>query len=205
MTTLDLRRLAAGLTLTAMALSAAACGTDNAVPTPALSQPPFPSASPTPSPTPESPEQAAITAAKQAIPRYLEVRDRALSEPLAADPEQFKKVAISIGLNDLNNQLAAYRSQGLRVVGASTVVSMGNPRVTLKNNPKITPPDIPTVQLDVCYDTTKTDVVDEAGKSTVPEDWPDRLLERVSVSNYSYPDPEQWKVVSTKVQEGRKC
>ncbi len=199
------RTPAVGLALLATVCTAA-CGTSTDE---ATAPAPSPSASATaPVTTQETvaPQDAAIAAARELIPRYFQVSERALSEPKSFDPAGFEAVAISTGLTEMKNQLTAYKAQGIRITGAGTVVSIENPRVDLKNNPKASPPDIPTVQIDVCYDVSKVVGVDRDGKPVPPNKTrAPRVLKLMGVSNYSYPEADEWRVSYTQNQEGKTC
>lgn len=167
--------------------------------TPTESQP----ASSTTTPPTASSEDTAVSLTKGLIPRYYQVADEAIQDPVKADAELFKDVAISSALTDLQNLLTASKEQGLHQVGGTTLVSIENPRVDLTLN--ATKNQIPTVQWDVCYDVSKLNVVDKDGKSVVPANRPPRALVLIGVSNYKYPAKEGWRVSFTKVQEGKKC
>lgn len=175
---------------------------------------PTPSTSSTSSSTPtttttttttKSPEQEATALAEQMVTTYFRLKDESLFNPAQFRPQDYESVAISSELTNLKNLHSAAVSQKLKQMGYTQVVSMRNPRVDLTNKPKATPPEVPTVQLDVCYDVTKVNIVDSAGKSVVPASRAPRGVMLVGVSNYSYPTAGQWRVSFTKVQEGKKC
>lgn len=153
----------------------------------------------------QSPEEAAIAAAKAKIPEYNAMADASLKDTKNFSIEQFKTVAISSALDDLNNRFSAVATQGYTQVGDAQVVSMGNPRVDLKLDLKKSPPDVPTVQMDVCFDVSKVNLVDASGKSVIPADRKPRQLWRVGVSNYEYPNPDRWRVSFTDTQGGKTC
>ena len=103
----------------------------------------------TPTPT-QSPEDEAIEAAEKMIPLYFEVGDRSIQDPNKFDREELKKVAISSAVDDMQNRVSAFQRQELKASGKTEVESMTNPRVDLKLDLKKSPPDVPSVQLDVC-------------------------------------------------------
>jgi len=164
---------------------------------------------PTPTTTPTtataSPEDSAIMAAKEMIPRYFQTGDASLHDPAKFDREELKKVAISTALDEMQNRVSAFQAQELTGVGGTTVLSMENPRVDLKLDLKKSPPDVPSVQLDVCIDVSKLNVVDKAGKSVIPADRKPRQLWRVGVANYEYPKADAWRVAYTDTQGGKTC
>jgi hypothetical protein len=57
---------------------------------------------------------------------------------------------------------------------------------------------VPTIQIDVCWDVSKVDVVDSAGKSIVSKSRPDIGWTRLTVANYDYViDPQKgWRVAT---------
>lgn len=160
----------------------------------------------TTSPTPtQSPEEQAIAAATELIPVYFATRDRSLQEGTKFNVEDFKKVAISSGLLEVQNRWNVITGQKFTQIGNSKVETIDNPRVDLALDLKKQPPDVPTVQLDVCIDFTKVNIVDEAGASQIPATRVPRQKWRVGVSNYEYPKPDQWRVSFTDTQGGKTC
>ena len=157
-----------------------------------------PTATSTPTPT-ASPEEVAIAAAEKKIPEYFAVADRSLQ-----DPDTFK-------LDDFKVQEERFRAvlgftgQMLTQTGAAKVESIENPRVALEFDLEKSPPDVPTVQLDVCVDVSKINMVNEAGESQIPATRAPRQLWRIGVSNYEYPSPDDWRVSFTDTQGGRTC
>jgi hypothetical protein len=160
----------------------------------------------TTAPTPtKSPEDEAIEAAEKMIPLYFEVGDRSLQDPNKFDREELKKVAISSAVDDMQNRVSAFQRQELKASGETEVESMTNPRVDLKLDLKKSPPDVPSVQLDVCIDVSKLNVVDKDGSSVIPADRKPRQLWRVGVANYEYPKADAWRVAYTDTQGGKTC
>jgi len=156
----------------------------------------------TPTPT-KSPEDEAIAAAEKMIPLYFQVGDSSIAAPDKFDREELKKVAISTALDDMQNLMSAFQNQQFKASGSTEVESITNPRVDLKLDLKKSPPDVPTVQLDVCIDVSKLNVVDKDGKSIVPPSRKAHVPVNVSVLNYKYPDPAQWRVgLVTEVKDG---
>jgi len=150
-----------------------------------------------------SPEDEAIAAAKSMIPQYVAMADRSLIEGPKFNVEDFKKVAISSGLIDLQNRYNVFTAQKFTQIGNTKVEAMDNPRVDLKLDLKKSPPDVPTVQLDVCVDVSKVNLVDAAGTSQIPPTRVPRQKWRVGVSNYEYPSPTAWRVSFTDPQGGK--
>ena len=206
--------LAAAAVLTAVALSSCTTAEGAAPPTSALStssnattpQTAATSSSITTTVPTQSPAEAAITAAQKLIPEYFVVADRSLQEAGKFNVEEFKTVAISSGLIELQNRYNAISGQQkLKQIGSTRVESMTNPRVDLKLNLKKSPPDVPTVQMDVCVDVSKLNIVDAADKSKIPATRVPRQLWRIGVSNYEYPSAAAWRVSFTDPQGGKSC
>jgi hypothetical protein len=101
--------------------------------------------------------------------------------------------------------VSAFQNQQLKASGSTEVESITNPRVDLKLDLKKSPPDVPTVQLDVCIDVSKLNVVDKDGKSAIPADRKPRQLWRVGVSNYEYPKADAWRVAYTDTKGDKTC
>lgn len=158
----------------------------------------------TPTPT-KSPEDEAIAAAEKMIPLYFQVGDSSIAAPDKFDREELKKVAISTALDDMQNLMSAFQNQQFKASGSTEVESITNPRVDLKLDLKKSPPDVPTVQLDVCIDVSKLNVVDKDGKSAIPADRKPRQLWRVGVSNYEYPKADAWRVAYTDTKGDKTC
>lgn len=152
-----------------------------------------------------TPEEEAIAAAKAMIPQYVATADRSLQEGKKFNVEDFKKVAISSGLIDLQNRYNVFTAQKFTQIGSTSVETMDNPRVDLTLDLKKSPPDVPTVQLDVCVDVSKVNLVDEAGKSQIPPTRVPRQKWRFGVSNYEYPALGEWRVSFTDTQGGKTC
>ena len=194
-------------TLAATALMAAtlcACnsgGDGTATATPSVTPSPT-SASPSPT---LSPEDVAVAAAEKKIPEYFAVSDQSLQDPENFNLEDFKAVAISSALIDLQNRFNVFTAQEFTQEGSANVESMTNPRVDLLLDLTKSPPDVPTVQLDVCVDVSKLNLVNAAGESQVPASRKQRQLWRVGVSIYEYPARDQWRVSFTDTQGGKTC
>lgn len=194
-------------TLAATALMAAtlcACnsgGDGTATATPSVTPSPT-SASPSPT---LSPEDVAVAAAEKKIPEYFAVSDQSLQDPENFNLEDFKAVAISSALIDLQNRFNVFTAQEFTQEGSANVESMTNQRVDLLLDLTKSPPDVPTVQLDVCVDVSKLNLVNAAGESQVSASRKPRQLWRVGVSNYEYPAPDQWRVSFTDTQGGKTC
>jgi hypothetical protein len=182
------RGTAAILTALAPVALLAGCTADDGA---ASAGPPSAAASsaPAPSPTPESksPEHVAVEQAEPLVTEYFRTSDIAAQDPASFRMDDFKQVAITQALLDLENRHIAFGDQGLHQTGTTTLVSVEFLDVDLTNKPKATPPTIPTVLFTVCYDTSDLDVLDSNGNSARPSDIDYRGVARFHVSDYEYP------------------
>lgn len=159
---------------------------------------------PSPTETPLTPEEEAIAAAEDAIPAYFAASDKALATPDTFNAADFEKVAIGSALVDLQNLLASVQAQGFHQIGETQVVSIDSPTVDLTEDLDATPPVVPIVEADVCYDVSELNIVDAEGKSTTPADRAPRGLAHVGVTNYEYPDGP-WLVAFVDYKDGESC
>lgn len=192
----------------AVITATSACSADR--PEPTLSTTPSTLAASPTTPVPSAttsvtPDRAAENAAANMVVRYFHDRDAGLFEPTKTNPDFFNTTTISSELTARKNTLAAAQAQKIHQVGSTQLVSTTRTRVSLKNDPKASPPAIPTVEFDVCYDVSKVDIVDAEGKSVVPASRKPRGIMRVGVSNYEYPRPTAWRVAFTQTSEAKTC
>lgn len=150
-----------------------------------------PTTSPTPTPTVED---EAAAAAEDVVRAYYRAQTECLADPAAVDGTCFDGVAIGSELAELRNILSGAQAMKTTVTGAIEVVSVDLLSVSLLMDVEASPPVVPEVAFDVCYDAASYDVLDETGTSIVPADRVDRQVLELHVLNYSYPDPAQWRV-----------
>ena len=193
---------AAALLLVAMT-SCANDGQDpaaNASPTPSSSTP-----TPTATATPPSDTELASEAASATLRKYYDVRNQLRQNP-SRPLSLLDQVAISTELAAQKNLFKKERKQGLHQVGATKVAELEVQSVNLDNSdPKAG--KVPTVQIDLCFDVSKVDVVDADGKSVISPDRPDTGWIQFLVSNYEWEtDPDAgWRVASSKDIERTPC
>ena len=145
------------------------------------------------SPT-QSPEEIAQVAAKAMVVKFYRDGDLGLADPQKTTADFFNASAVSSALTQAQNSWIAAKGQNLHQTGETTLKSVEHLKTDLTNNPKASPPNIPTVQFLVCYDVSKVNIVDKDGKSVVPASRKPTGLVRVGVSNYSYPSVDGWRV-----------
>lgn len=199
------RAVSLGLVL-ALGISLTACAADReSSAEPAASGTTSMSASPSASPPPTAPssEEDATSKAEAAVVAYYEMKDASLQAPANFKIEDYKKVAVSSALNDVQNLYNAAVLQGHQI-GGTTLDSVEVLDVDLAFEPDKTPPEIPTVQFSVCYDITDLNIVDQDGKSIVPPGRQNRGVAEVGVSNFEYPEGP-WLVGFVEYQEDKTC
>ena len=170
-------------TSTLLLAAVTACGDSDT--DPPSSSPTSPtSSSPTASASPTSPSDAATADATSAVHNYFAVVDQLRSEP-AAGLKQLKSVATSAQLTAVETLIRRQRDEGQRQTGTTAISELTVQSVSLDNSA----PEagkVPTVVIDVCWDVSKVDVLDESGKSIVSPDRPDTGWTRYTVANYEY-------------------
>ena len=165
------------------------------------------SSSSTPSPTPStsSVEDQAAFAAEEVLQAYFRAIPECLAAPKVQPVTCFDRVATGTELINRRNSLNAAQSMNSTMTGAIEVVSVERGSVDLTSKFAETPPTVPTVVFNVCYDVSNVNIVDKDGKSIVPPDRKPRGLEHVSVYNYKYPDPTQWRVGYIEAVNDKTC
>ena len=164
--------------------------------------------SPTPTATettPPSQSEVASQAAEAKVRKYYAVRDQLRTDP-TAPLRLLRSVAISVELDAQRRLFKNERRQGHIQTGQTRIADLVVQSVDLDNSD----PEagrVPTVQVDVCYDVSDVDVVDEDGKSIVNPDRPETGWIRYFVSNYEWAsDPNgAWRVASSKSLEQTPC
>lgn len=180
------------------------CDSDPTDPSSTPSTPSPTTSAPTPTETPLTPEEEATAAAEDAITAYFATSDKALQTPDTFNAADFEKVAITSALTDLQNLLVSVQMQDRHQIGETEIVSITSPTVDLAQDLDATPPVVPVVEADVCYDVSELNIVDAEGKSTTPADRAPRGLAHVGVANYEYPEGP-WLVAYVDYQEGETC
>ena len=193
---------AAALLLVAMT----SCANDGQDPAANASPPPSSSTpTPTATATPPSDTELASEAASATLRKYYDVRNQLRQNP-RRPLSLLDQVAISTELAAQKNLFNMERKQGLHQVGATKVAEIEVQSVNLDNSdPKAG--KVPTVQIDLCFDVSKVDVVDADEKSVISLDRPDTGWIQFLVSNYEWEtDPDAgWRVASSKDIERTPC
>ena len=196
----------AGILTAALLLASCTGGDGNANPT-ASSATTTPAAAATttasPSPSTTSAEDQAAQHAEAVYRDYLRAQTTCLSNPRQSLPTCFDAVAIGTERNTSLQSLRAAQEVDSKVSGDVTIISIKTTKVDLTNKVKETPLTVPQVVFAVCMDVSKFNIVDKDGKSIVPPTRKPHVPVNVSVLNYKYPDPAQWRVgLVTEVKDG---
>lgn len=192
-------------TSTLLLAAVTACGDSDTDPPPSSPTSSSPSTPPTTSASPTSPSDAATADATSAVSDYFAVVDQLRSDP-AAGLNQLKSVATSAQLTAVETLIRRQRDEGQRQTGTTAISELTVQSVSLDNSD----PEagkVPTVVIDVCWDVSKVDVLDESGKSIVSPDRPDTGWTRYTVANYEYAaDPTGgWRVATGQDLEQTPC
>lgn len=181
------------------------CADDGSEPAAPPSTQPTSSSTQTTETAPPSDTQAASAAATSLLRKFYTVRNALRQDPTAS-LDLLKTVATSTELAAQKNLFTNERKNGLHQTGETKVAELEVQSVNLDNSDP-QGGKVPTVQIDVCFDVSAVDVLDESGKSIVSEDRPDTGWIRYSVSNYDWAsDPAvAWRVASSQDLEQAPC
>lgn len=136
------------------------------------------------SPSPTSPSDIASADATRTMRAYIKVVDRLRQNP-ESDPKPLESVATSTQLKAVQVLLRRRDAEGQRQIGDTSVREMTVQSVNLDDSdPSMG--KVPTVVVDVCWDVSEVDVLDESGASIVLPDRPERGWTRYTVSNYAF-------------------
>lgn len=146
--------------------------------------------------TPDSETVIASEKASEVVRRYFSTVDQLRQEP-SRPVKELRQVAISSQLAAQRTLIHAQRRDGLRQVGSTTVAELVVQSVNMDNSDPNSG-RVPTVEIDVCYDVSDVDILDQDGQSTVSLERPATGWVRFSVSNYAWStDPQgAWRVAS---------
>lgn len=153
----------------------------NPNPPPASSSPPSPSMT---SASPTSPSDTAAAQASATMERYFTVLDELRTET-SSDLAQLETVATSTQLNAARTLVRTQRDRDQRQVGETRIAESTVQSINLDNSDPAAG-KVPTVVIDVCWDVSKVDVLDQDGKSIISPDRPDTGWTRYTVANYDY-------------------
>ncbi|KAB7742937.1 hypothetical protein GA707_14845 [Nostocoides sp. F2B08] len=206
-------RLAGSVATAALIVAAVtSCASDGPAPVPS----PTTSAAPTltsPAPpttstataTPPTDSEIAANAASAVLREFYDVRSQ-LRQDSSRSLTLLEDVAISTELTAQRNLFEREREQGLRQIGETKIVELEVTSVNLDNSDP-SAGKVPTVQIELCFDVSGVDVVDQDGKSAISPDRPDTGWIQFQVANYEWDtNPEDaWRVASSQDIERTPC
>lgn len=181
----------------------AACSDDVDGPTASAST--SPSAPASTGTTPPTPAELSTQTAEAKLREYFVVRNE-----LRKDPSQsfspLKQVAISTELTAQQRVFKNARRDGVHQTGDTEIADLKVQSVNLdSSDPKAG--RVPAVLIDVCYDVSGVDLINEDGKSVVRTDRPETGWIRYTVANFEWEsDPYgAWRVASSQDIEQTPC
>ena len=194
---------------TGTALLVAVTGCANSVsdagapPSPSVSQS-SPRSTPA-STSPPSESEIASASGEAVVRRYFVVLDGLRQNP-AAPSKQLASVATSTQLAAQRRLLTNERGDGLRQVGATRVADLTVQSVDLDNSDP-SAGRVPTVTVDVCWDVSDVDIIDESGKSVVTPDRASTGWTRYTVANYHWSNnpSDGWRIATGKDLKQAPC
>jgi hypothetical protein len=155
--------------------------------------------------TPPSDTEVASKAAAGLVRRYYALRDHLRQHP-STPLSKLKTVATSTELKAQEALFKRERGMGLHQTGDTEISKLTVQSINLDNSdPKSG--RVPTVQVDVCYDVSKVDILDRNGHSVVNSDRPDTGGIRYTVANYHWAsDPKGgWRVATSQDLKQTPC
>jgi hypothetical protein len=205
-------RLAGSVATAAMVVAAmTSCASDGPAPEPTTitssassMSSPAPTLS-TATATPPTDSEIAADAASAVLREFYDVRSQ-LRQDSSRSLTLLEDVAISTELTAQRNLFEREREQGLRQIGETKIVELDVTSVNLDNSDP-SAGKVPTVQIELCFDVSDVDVVDENGTSAISPDRPDTGWIQFLVANYEWdtnPD-DAWRVASSQDIERTPC
>jgi hypothetical protein len=154
---------------------------------------------------PPSDSEVASKAASGLVRRYYAVRDNLRQHP-STPLSKLKTVSTSTELKAQETLFKRERGMGLHQTGDTEISKLTVQSVNLDNSDP-SAGRVPTVQVDVCYDVSKVDILDRNGHSVVNSDRPDTGGIRYTVANYHWAsDPKGgWRVATSQDLKQTPC
>lgn len=198
----------AALTAVLAALLLSGC-TGTSQPTPSTSNssssPSTTTTPPSPSPSTTTPDDLAKEKGEAALRAYFRATTDCMMDPLKTQANCYDSVAVGTEKTNRLNALSSAQAMETRTVGYTELASVTVSKVDLTSKLTETPPTVPKVVFSVCYDVSKVNVVDKAGKSIVPPTRKPRGVAAVTVYDYTFPEPAGWRVGYVAVEGGKTC
>ena len=200
----NVRSLTIWATVALLLVAIEGCTSDSNEPARSVSPTPS-STSSTPTTMPPTDTQAAAAAASTAVRNYFEEIDALRQDP-RRPLQALNAVATSVELSAEQRLLQSERRQRLRQVGDTEVIRLAVQSVNLDHSDPQAG-EVPTAQVDVCWDVSDVDIVDETGESVVRPTRPDRGWIRFTVADYHGPtNPNDgWRIASSQDLKQAPC
>jgi hypothetical protein len=179
-------KIAAGMLAATAMLTLTACSND----TEANGAEAHTSSSPSPTES-LSPEDRAIQQAEPVIRGYYDAYEVVLKNP-ARGPRRFEQVAKGRELRDLRAEWRLFRSKGVHVEGTGRIAELTITHADVEADPAV-------VEVDVCFDVSKADVVDRQGRVVTAKEREDKSLRRMRLTNDDWPGG-RWMVSWTEAK-----
>jgi hypothetical protein len=156
-------------------------------------------------PTTTDPSDDARSQAVALVPTYVRTIDDLYLDP-SRPLDDIYEVAVAPEATAQATAIGTFRSQGLRQVGRSQLVTATAESVDLTTDPAASPsPTLPTVVVTACVDVSEVQATNASGNSVIPADRPRYLISRLTVVNPNYPDPSAWKVSEAPNRQAQSC
>jgi hypothetical protein len=198
----------AALTAILAALLLSGC-TGTSQPTPSTSNssssPSTTTTAASPSPSTTTPDALAKEKSEAVLRAYFRATTDCMMDPPKTQANCYDSVAVGTEKTNRLNALSSAQTMETRTVGYTELASVTVSKVDLTSKLTETPPTVPKVVFSVCYDVSKVNVVDKAGKSIVPPTRKPRGVAAVTVYDYTFPDPAGWRVGYVAVEGGKTC
>lgn len=155
--------------------------------------------------TPASDSQVASESASGLVRRYYAVRDQLRQHP-AQPLSMLKTISTSVELRAQTALFKRERDLGLHQTGQTKISRLKVQSVNLDNSDPAAG-EVPTVQVDVCWDVSDVDIVDRHGESVVSPTRPNIGWIRYTVANYHWAaDPiSGWRVATSQDLKQKPC
>ncbi len=168
--------------------------------TPSSSSPSTPSSS-----TTASQSELASQNAETVVRQYFAEIDRLRQQP-QLPLRSLRRVATSGELTSQQRLIEGERRQGRKQTGDTKLAQLTVQSVNLDNSDPESG-EVPTAQVDVCWDVSAVDIVDRGGESVVAPSRPDTGWLRLTVANYQWDRDRAggWRVASSQDLEQAPC
>ncbi|CCH88562.1 conserved protein of unknown function [Modestobacter italicus] len=139
------------------------------------------------------------------IPTYLETIDDLYLDP-SRPLDDVYQVAVAPDAVVEATAIGKFHAQRYQQTGRVQLVSASVDSIDLTSDSAAMPsPAGPTVIVTACVDVSQVDAIDTTGRSIVPADRPQYLVEQLTVVNPRYPDQSSWRVSMASNAQAQSC